>query len=297
MIRRCLGAAMLAGLAVVMVWLMAGYALPAGAAPASVTVTMLAQGQVTALPAGKIFDSILEFRQNPGADFGPHAHVPAIVYTLSGTSTISFAGGPQKAVGKGQAAFIPGLVTHTHQNLDGRLGAAAIAIGLIALAILLCAATLLRGIRRSIAVAGLSVLLIVGGALPVLGATSNDYYLFAIRSPVERDRAMPRPDGWVEYLSPDLNPVPTGPYVETLSAISVPAGATYDAPLVQGPQIVVVLQGNATVQVQGETSQLNAREATMAQAGQTLIILNSSGVPLQALDFAVMSLAASPAPA
>jgi quercetin dioxygenase-like cupin family protein len=297
MIRRCLGAAMLAGLAVVVVWLMAGYALPAGAAPASVTVTMLAQGQVTALPAGKIFDSILEFRQNPGADFGPHAHVPAIVYTLSGTSTISFAGGPQKAVGKGQAAFIPGLVTHTHQNLDGRLGAAAIAIGLIALAILLCAATLLRGIRRSIAVAGLSVLLIVGGALPVLGATSNDYYLFAIRSPVERDRAMPRPDGWVEYLSPDLNPVPTGPYVETLSAISVPAGATYDAPLVQGPQIVVVLQGNATVQVQGETSQLNAREATMAQAGQTLIILNSSGVPLQALDFAVMSLAASPAPA
>jgi quercetin dioxygenase-like cupin family protein len=295
MIRRCLGAAMLAGLAVVVAWLTAGYALATNAAPSSVSVTMLAQGQVTALPAGKAFDSILEFRQNPGADFGPHAHVPAIVYTLRGTSTISYAGGPQKVVGTGQAAFIPGLVTHTHQNLDGRLGAAAIAIGLIALAILMCAATLLRGIRRSIVVAGLSVLLIVGGALPVLGATSNDYYLFAIRSPVERDRAMPRPDGWVEYLSPDLNPVPAGPYVEALSAITVPGGASFDAQVMQGPQIVVVLQGNATVHVGDESSQLGVQGATMAQAGQTLTIVNSGADPVQVLDFAVTSVAVSSA--
>jgi quercetin dioxygenase-like cupin family protein len=295
MIRRCLGAAMLAGLAVVVVWLTAGYALATSAVPSSVSVKVLAQGQVTALPVGKVFDSILEFSQNPGADFGPHAHVPGIVYTLRGTSTISYAGGPQKAVGDGQAAFIPALVTHTHQNLEGHLGAAAIAIGLIALAILLCAATLLRGIRRSIVVAGLSVLLIVGGALPVLGATSNDYYLFAIRSPVEHDRPMPRPDGRVEYLSPDLNPVPSGPYVEALSAITVPAGDTFDAQVMQGPQIVVVLQGKATFRVGDETSQLGVQGATMAQAGQTLTIVNSGADPLQVLDFAVTSVAVSPA--
>ena len=294
MIRRCLGAAMLTGLAAVVVWLTTGYVLATSAAPSSVSVTMLAQGQVTALPAGKIFDSILEFRQNPGADFGPHAHVPAIVYTLRGTSTISYVGGPQKAVGTGHAAFIPGLVTHTHQNLDGHLGAAANAIGLIALAILLCAATLLRGIRRSIVVAGLSVLLIVGGALPVLGATSNDYYLFAIRVGAERNRAMPRPDGWVEYLSPDLNPMPPGPYIEALSAITVPAGATFEAQAMQGPQIVVVLQGNATVHIGDETSRLGVQGATMAQAGQTLSIVNSGADPLLVLDFAVTSVAASP---
>lgn len=295
MIKRCLGATMLTGLTVVVVWLTAGYSLATSAAPSSVSVKVLAHGQVKALPAGNVFDSILEFRQNPGADFGPHAHVPGIVYTLHGTSTISYAGGPQIAVGEGQAAFIPALVAHTHQNLDGRFGAGAIAIGLIALAILLCAATLLRGPRRSIMVVGLSIFLIVGGALPVLGATSNDYYLFAIRSPVEHDRPMPRPDGRVEYLSPDLNPVPPGPYVESLSAITVASGATYDAPVVQGPQIIVVLQGKATVHIAEETSQLGVQGATMAQPGQTLTIVNSGADPVQVLDFAVMSIAASPA--
>jgi len=297
MIRRCLSAAMLAGLAAVAIWFMAGQALAASAAPSGVSVRVLAQGPVKAFPAGKVFEAILEFRQNPGADFGPHAHVPGIVYTLRGTDTISYAGGPQIAVGEGQAAFIPALVTHTHQNLDGRPGADAIAIGLIAVATLLCAATLLRGARRSILVAGLSVFLIVGGSLPVLGATSNDYYLFAVRSPVEHDRPMPRPDGRVEFLSPDLNPVPPGPYVETLTAISIPAGATYAAPTVQGLQNVVVLEGNATVHVGGETSQLGVQGATMAQAGQTLTILNPGPDPVRVLDFAATSVGGSPAPA
>lgn len=296
MIRRCLGAAMLAGVPLVVVWLTASCTPATSTAPpSSVSVRVLAQGQAKALPAGKVFDSILEFSQNPGADFGPHAHVPAIVYMLRGTSTISYLKGPPQAVGQGQAVFIPGLVTHTHQNPDGRLGAGVIAVGLITLTILLCAATLLRGMRRSIVVAGLSAVLIVGGALPVLGPTSNDYYLFAIRSPLEHDRPMPRPDGRVEYLSPDLNPVPPAPYVETLSAITLPASATYDAPVVQGPQIVVVLQGNARVQIGGQTSQLGIKGATMAQAGQTLRIVNSGGDPLQVLDYAVTSVAVSPA--
>ena len=293
MIRRGLGVATPACLGLVVVCLAAGCAQATGAASAGVSVKVLARGQVKAFPAGKVFDSVLEFRQNPGGDFGPHAHVPGIVYTLHGTDTISYAAGPQVAVGEGQAAFIPALVTHTHLNPDGRLGAGAIAIGLVVLAILLCAATLLRGAQRSIVVAGLSVLLIVGGALPVLGATSNDYYLFAVRSPTEHDRPMPRPDGRVEFLGPDLNPVPPGPYVETLSAITIPAGANYDEPAVQGPQIVVVLQGNATVHVADETSQLGVQGATMAQEGQTIKIVDSGTDPLQVLDYAVASVAAS----
>jgi hypothetical protein len=292
MMRRALVAAALGGASLTLV---CSTTLQARAVDSGVTVKTLAQGPVQALPPGKIFINILEFSQVPGADFGPHSHIPAVVYTVHGTSTIIFPAAAPLSVGPGRAAFIPAFAAHTHENVDGRLGAVTIAGGLIVLAIVLCAATFMRGGSRRITVAVLSVLAIGGGILPLLGATSNDYYLIAVRPDAQRVLAMPRPDGHVFYTSPDVDPVPAGPYIESLSAISVPAGTTYDAHVMDGPQIVVALQGDATLHVGDETSQLSVHDATMAQAGQTLTIVNSGADPLQLLDFAVTSVAVSPA--
>src|SRR5438445_3854546 len=87
------------------------------------TVITLAEGPVKTLPAGQVYVNILEFRQLPGASFGPHYHIAAMEYTLQGTSTLSFAGSPRRSVGPGEATFIPALASHTHQNLGGQIGA------------------------------------------------------------------------------------------------------------------------------------------------------------------------------
>jgi quercetin dioxygenase-like cupin family protein len=253
----------------------------------TVTVNTLAQGPVKSLPAGRVYLSILEFKQQPGAEFGPHAHQASIAYTLKGTNTLAFLGAATQSVGQGQAAFIPALAVHTHQNLDGRIGAGAIAVGLIVLAILLGAATWMRGGPRRITVAGLSILVIASGTLPLLGATSNDYYLLAVRPAAQRGQPMPRPDGWVVYGSPDIAPVPAAPYVETLTAITVPAGATYNVPDAPGPQMIIVTDGAATVRLGAQTAQLTGGGVAFAQVGQTVAIGNEGTGTLKLIDFAV----------
>jgi quercetin dioxygenase-like cupin family protein len=259
----------------------------------SVTVKTLAQGHVNSLQPGKIYLSILDFSQLPGADFGPHSHQPSIVYTLRGVDTISFQAGGSQSVGPGSAAFIPGLVVHTHQNPDGRIGTDAIAAGLIVLALLLCAATWLRGASRRGAIVVLSVLLVAGGTVPLIRATANDYYLFAVRPEVQRTGAMPRPDARVFYAAPDMDPVPAGPYLERLREISVPAGASYATPDTLGPQMIVVLAGTAVVHLGDQTTQLGSGGAASAQAGQTMAIVDSGGGTLRVLDFDVTSVSAT----
>lgn len=289
MTRRWLAAALLGGGALAMVCISIGQVHATNSTVSSVTVKTLAQGPVKSLPKGKVYANILEFRQLPGADFGPHAHIPAVVYTLHGVSTISFPGAAAQSVGPGEAAFIPALAVHTHENLEGRLGSGAIAAGLIVVVILFCAATWLRGPRRSVMTAVLSLLLIAGGALALIGPTVDDYYLFAVR-PEPSAVPMPRPDGRVAYSSPDIDPVPAGPYLETLIAITVPAGASYDAPDAPGPEILVVVDGAAAVRVAGQTTQLVGGDAAFAQTGQTVVIGNQGSGTLTVLDFAVTSI-------
>jgi quercetin dioxygenase-like cupin family protein len=281
--RRLLAA--LFGIGIVL--LLVGQVQARNSAVSSVTVNTLAQGPVKSLPAAKVYLSILEFTQQPGAEFGPHAHQASIAYTLKGTDTLAFRGAAAQSVGQGQAAFIPTLAVHTHQNLDGRIGAGAIAVGLIVLAILLCAATWMRGGPRRITVAALSILLIAGGTLPLLGATSNDYYLLAVRPASQRGQPMPRPDGRVAFTSPDIAPVPAAPYEETLTAITVPAGATYDAPNAPGPELIVVTDGAATVHIGDQTAQLSGCGVVFAQMGQTVAIGNQGGGALQLINFVV----------
>ena len=284
MMRRVLVAAALGGTSLA---LMCSTTSQAQAVDSGVTVRTLTQGPVKSLPPGRIFVNILEFRQVPGADFGPHPHLPAIVYALRGTSTITFPAAPTVSVGAGQAAFIPAGSPMTQKNVDGRLGAITIAGGLIVLVILVCAATYMRGRSRRIVIAAVSLLAIGVGTLPLVGATSNDYYFIAVRPAAQNLLAMPRPDGHVFYTSPDVDPVPVGPYVESLSAIGLGAGARYEPAAAAGPQMIIVMEGTATVHVGDQTSHLGAGDGSFAQAGQTVAITNSTGQHLQMIDFMV----------
>ena len=285
---RFLGVAILAGFALAVMSSPTVQVHATNSTLSPVTVQTLAQGPLKNLPPGKVCFNILEFRQLPGAAYGPHDHPPLVVYTLHGTVTISYPEAAARSVGPGDAAFIPALVPAiTQDNVEGRVGAAAIAVGLIAVVILLCAATRLRGGRRSVITSGLSLLLIAGGALVLTGATSNDYYFIAARPGCAHPAAMPVPFGRVTFWSSDLNPVPAGPYVETLSAITVSPGARYDALKVPRPEMVIVVKGTAAVDVGDGTRQLSGGGAAFAQAGEALAVVNPGGDNLEVLSFAV----------
>ncbi len=291
MIGRYVVASVVAGLALVVVCSTAATVLANAkdSSPSGVTVQMLAQTSVPKLPAGKVFISILEFSQVPGAACGPACGLPSFVYTIHGVATISSPGATTRSVSPGNAAFTAPSAVITNDTIEGRISAGAIAVSLIVIGILLCAAKWLRGGRRRTVVPLLSVLLIAAGALGVSGATSNDWYLFTIRPYPQYSQPMPRPDGKVDFLSPVVDPLPAAPYTETLSAITVPAGARYDVPGVPGPEMVIVVEGTATVHIGGATQQLSSGGGGFAQLGQTLAIVNSGTDPLKVLDFAVTS--------
>jgi quercetin dioxygenase-like cupin family protein len=290
-----LGTAMFAALALAVVVSSPGQVHAKNSAVAGVTVQTLAHGQLSNLPDVRVYIDILEFRQVPGAAYGPHNHVPLFVYTLHGIATISFPGGAARSVAPGDADFFPAVSPITNENADGRVGAGAIAVSLIVVVVLLCIATSLRGGLRRAILAVLSVSLIAGGAVVLTGATANDWYLIAVRSVSQRSQPMPRPDGRVTFSSPDVNPVPAAPYIETLSAITVPSGARYAALGAPGPQMIVVLQGTAHVQVANENQQLGGSGAVFVQAGNALAIVNAGSDTLQVLDFAVTPSSAVPA--
>jgi hypothetical protein len=259
-----------------------------GNATSTVTVRTLAQAPVP-LPAGKVFVTVLEFSQVPGAVCGPTCYLPGFVYTLHGVAGTSDPGTATGSVSPGNAEYTSTLAVHTNDNVGGRVGAGAIAIGLILIAIVLCAATWLRNGRRRAIIPVLSVLLIAGGVLGLSGATSNDWYFFAVRPDWQRIQPMPRPDGRVVFLSPDVNPVPAAPSLETLSSITVPPGARYDSAGVAGPQTVIVVGGTATVHVGDVVQQLSSGGGDFAQMGTALAIVNSGSDTLTVLDFAVAS--------
>jgi quercetin dioxygenase-like cupin family protein len=288
MTRRHVLEAIVAGILLTLVCSTAAHVHATSSTLSGVTVQELAQGQLNNLPAARVYVNILEFRQLPGATYGPHGHVPVFAYTLHGIATISSTSAPTRSVGPGDAAFIPALVPAiTQNNVDGRIVAGAIAVGLIVVVILLCIATWLQDRLRRVIIAVLSLSLIAGGALVMTGATSNDYYFIAVRSESERSRPMPVPYGRVTFSSPDVNPVPVAPYVETLSAITVPPGARYDAPDVPGPEMIIVVTGSASVHVDNQTRQLAGGGAAFTQAGGTLAIVNPGSDTLQVLRFAV----------
>jgi hypothetical protein len=137
--RRGLVAAMVGSLSLAVVWSMVGQAQAKNFTLSAVTVETLAHGSVKDLPAGKVFLSLLDFSQFPSVACGPACSLPGFVYTLHGVATISVPGAAAASVSPGAAAFTPEVVANT--NRDAQVGADAIAVGLIFVAILLCAAT------------------------------------------------------------------------------------------------------------------------------------------------------------
>jgi hypothetical protein len=267
----------------------------------NVTVRTLAQAPVPALPAGKVFVAVLEFNEVPGAACGPTCFIPGFVYTLRGVVTVSFPGAGTQSVGPGDGAFTRALAVHSNANFWERVGAGAVATGLIVIAILLFAATWLRSGRRRATIAFLSLLLIAVGVLGLSGAMSNDWYYFAVRPIVQRSSPMVRPDGRVTFLSPQVDPVPAAPYLEMLSAITLPPGARYDSAGASGPQTIIVVEGTAAVHVGDAVQQLSSGGGAFAQMGTALTIENPGTDTLQVIDFAISSAssatsAASPLP-
>jgi mannose-6-phosphate isomerase-like protein (cupin superfamily) len=272
---------------------MTAQALATNSTTSGVAVQTLAQGHVQALGADKVFVSILDFHQVPGAECGPTCGLPGLVYTLHGVATVSFPGAGANSVTPGDAAFSPGVAVLS--NTDRRVGTGAIVVGVILVVVILWAATWLRGGRRRLVVSVLSISLVAGSVLSLTGAMSNEWYFFSIRPDWQSSLPMPSPDGRVTFLSADVYPLPAAPYVETLAAITVAPGARYDAPNVPGPETVMVVDGTATVSVGAATRQLANGQAALAQPGMTLTILNAGSDYLRILDFALMP--APPAPA
>jgi hypothetical protein len=293
--RYCLAAAMMASFLVAVAFTGAAQANATNSTVSDVTVRPLAQSPAMTLPAGKIFVTVLEFSQVPGAACGPTCYLPGFVYTLRGVASISLPGAASGSIGPGNAAFTPTLTVHTNDNVGGRAGAVAIAIGLIVVAIVLCASTWLRSGRRRAIISVLSLLLIGGGVLGLSGATSNDWYYIAVRSAAVRVQPMPRPDGRVTYLSPDVAPEPAGPYIESLRAITIPPGAQYQSADATGPQMIIVTDGAAAIDIGGQTTHLGVAAGAFAQTGQTLAIANPGSDTLQVLDFALTPLQAGSA--
>lgn len=265
-------------------------------AVSNVTVRTLAHGLMKTLPAPKVFVAVLDFSQVPGAGCGPTCRLPGVVYTLHGVATISSPGAAATSVSPGEAAFTSALAVHTNDNIGGRVGAAALTIGLIVLVILLGAATRLRGGLRRAIIPVLSLFLVAGGALVLAGATSNGWYFFSVRPDSQLSQPMLRPDGWVAFASRDLDPVPVGPSTETLSAITISPGGRYDAPDVNGPETLIVVQGTASFHIGDETGQVSSGHGSLAQAGKTLVIVNPGSDTLQVLDFMVTPLSVAPSP-
>jgi quercetin dioxygenase-like cupin family protein len=106
---------------------------------------------------------------------------------------------------------------------------------------------------------------------------------------------MPVPYGRVTFSSPELDPVPAGPYIETLSAITVAPGARSDAQVVPGPQMIIVVEGAAAVHVGEAREELGDGGAAFAQAGNSLAIANPGSDTLLVLAFAVTPVSAAPA--
>jgi hypothetical protein len=291
MSRRSLLVAMGAGLALVVVCSMAAQAHAKNSTPSDVTVQTLAQGTVAKLPAGKLFVNILDFHQVPDSTFKLAARATGIEYTVHGIATISSPGTPTRSVGQGGAAFLPSLAVQTIGNVNGRVGAGAIAVGLIVVVILLRAATWLRGGLQRATIAGLSSLLIAAGIWVLLGATTNEWYLIVVRSIQLRSAPMPVPYGAVSFSSADLDPLPSAPCTEMMNAITVPPGARYDALNNGGPEMIIVVEGRATVHAGGDVQQLVSGGAAFAQTANTLSIVNSGSDTLRVLDFAITALA------
>lgn len=258
-------------------------------ASAGTQTRVLATGEANALPEGAVFASVIDLPQATGATLGPHAHVPGFAYVLEGQETISFGGGPTMELNSGQGGFMGGLVIHSHENRSDRAPAALFAASLVALGLILSGVSLMKIAKRA-AIAALTGLLIVAGVVALLNPWANDWLFIGVRPEAARGGVMPLPNATRVYESPNLESLSPGPYTETLRLITVPVGGLATVQREPGPEMFLVLSGQAEVRLNGGSPiSLGTSQAALAQHGASVQISNPGGEALDLLSFSLVA--------
>jgi hypothetical protein len=266
-----------------------------GQAAAGAEARVLATGQAKALPEGAVFVSVIGLPQATGATLGPHGHVPGFAYVLRRQAIIAFPGGPTMQLNSGQGGFMGGLVIHSHENRKDRVPAALVAAGLLALGLVLSGISLMKFAARRATVAALTGLLIVAGAVALWNPWANDWFFIAVRPEATRGGVMPLPNASRVYESPNLEGLSPGPYTESLRLITVPPGGQIMVQREPGPEMLLVLRGQAGVRLNaGSPTSLGTSQATLAQQGTSVQISNSGGENLDLLSFSLSASGGSP---
>jgi quercetin dioxygenase-like cupin family protein len=251
---------------------------------------VLATGNANVLPEGAVFVSVVQLPQATGATLGPHAHVPGFAYVVRGQETISFRGAPTLELNSGQGGFMGGLVIHSHENRKDRAPAALLAVSLLALGLIMTAVSLMRFAAKRAAIAALTVPLIVVGAVALWNPWANDWFFIGVRPEAARGGVMPLPNATRVYESPDLKNLSPGPYTESLRSITVQAGGATTIQREPGPEMFLVLSGQAEVRSNGDLPiSLGISQAALAQQGTSVEISNPGGEALDLLSFSVVA--------
>jgi hypothetical protein len=265
------------------------------AADSAARTRVLATGPAKALPEGAVFVSVIELPQATGATLGPHGHVPGFAYVLRGQAIISFPGGPSTGLRSGQGGFMGGLMIHSHENRKDRVAAAMLAIGLLAVGLILAVVSLMNLRARRAIMAAFTGLLIVGGAVALWNPWANDWFFIGVRPAAARGGVMPLPNASRVYESPDLEGLSPGPYTESLGLITVPAAGQATVQREPGAEMLLVLSGQARLRLDaGSPISLGTSQAVLAQQGSSVQISNPGGGDLNFLSFSVVASGGSP---
>jgi hypothetical protein len=215
------------------------------------------EGRIEALPASPVFISVLELPQPAGAVLGPHQHIAGFVVDVSGTASMVI-GGNVVDVGPGGAVFTADQQLHDHENRAAVPFAIALVLIVAGLSV---AFLLLQG--RGPAVAVMAALL-VAGTVATVNPLMNHWYFIGVRPAAMRGAVMPVPAGHRTYESENLTGLASGPYVERLTDRRLGAG---DSVRVVGPAGIVVLDGQASITANGQTTGLSAASGMTIPGG------------------------------
>jgi mannose-6-phosphate isomerase-like protein (cupin superfamily) len=266
-----------------------------GQESAGTQTRVLATGRARALPTGAVFVSVIELPQATGATLGPHGHVPGFAYVLRGRETISFPGAQTLELNSGRGGFMGGLVIHSHENRKDRAPAALLAAGLLAIGLILSMVSVVQLGGKRTAIAALTGLLTLAGAVALWNPWANDWFFIGVRPAAARGGVMPLPNARRVFESPDLEGLSPGPYTESLRLITVPDGGTAAVAREPGAEIFLVLSGQGQVRMNGGPPiSMGTSDAALAQQGASVQISNSGGRDLSLLSFSVVASGGSP---
>jgi hypothetical protein len=171
-------------------------------------------------------------------------------------------------VGAGGAFFTANLQPHDHENraaVPYAIAGAVVVIGLV------LALVLLQGRGPT---AALMAALLVAGTVATVNPLMNHWYFIGVRPAAQRGAAMPVPAGHRTYESENLTGLASGPYLEQLTHRRLAAGESIR---VVGPAAIVVLDGQAVITADGQTSNLSAQSGATIAGGVSAALRAESG--------------------